>query len=374
MVGARALRGDRHPHIEDNMKIGVIASIAHRLPPKNYGPWEQIAATLTEGFVDNGHDVTLFATADSVTSAHLHGTVPVGYEEGEAVDAKVCEALHNSAAFERANEFDVLANHFDFMPLTYSRLVTTPMVTTIHGFSSPHIVPVYEAYDDIAHYVAISDADRHPDLRYDAMIHHGIDLSQFTFQPDPGEYLLFLGRIHPDKGAHLAIEVARRAGLPLIIAGVIQDEVYFRDAVQPHIDGVDVSFRGSVGPAERDALLGGARALLHLISFAEPFGLSVIESLATGTPVIATPLGSMPELLRDGITGFLVSDVPAAAAAVARIDELSRATCRDEAHRRFSADRMVAEYLALFGDIVGSQPPLPAKSVGSPGLFSHAKP
>jgi glycosyltransferase involved in cell wall biosynthesis len=357
------------------MKIGVIASIAHRLPPRNYGPWEQIAATLTDGFVDNGHDVTLFATADSVTSAQLHGTVPGGYEEGEELDAKVCEALHNSAAFERASEFDILANHFDFMPLTYSRLVATPMVTTIHGFSSPHIVPVYEAYDDIAHYVAISDADRHPDLRYDAMIHHGIDLTQFTFQPDPGQYLLFLGRIHPDKGTHLAIQVAKQAGLPLIIAGIVQDEAYFRDAVQPHIDGAQISFRGSVGPAERDTLLGGARALLHLIDFAEPFGLSVIESLATGTPVIATPLGSMPELLRHGSTGFLVSDVSAAVAAVSRIDELDRKTCRAEADNRFGADRMVADYLSLFSRIVDSRPPLPAKSVGfSPGLFSHAKP
>jgi glycosyltransferase involved in cell wall biosynthesis len=357
------------------MKIGVIASIAHRLPPRDYGPWEQIAATLTEGFVDNGHEVTLFATADSVTSAQLHGTAPVGYEEGEDLDAKVCEALHNSAVFERANEFDVLANHFDFMPLTYSRLVVTPMVTTIHGFSSPQIVPVYEAYDDIAHYVAISDADRHPNLRYDAMIHHGIDLSLFTFQPDPGEYLLVLGRIHPDKGAHRAIEVAKRAGLPLIIAGVIQDETYFREKIKPHVDGVAVSFRGSVGPAERDALLGGARALLHLISFAEPFGLSVIESLATGTPVIAIPLGSMPELLRHGSTGFLVSDVDAAVEAVAHVDALDRNACRAEAVSRFGADRMVADYLALFSSIVGSRAPLPAKPIGiSPGLFSHTNP
>jgi len=362
-------------HIEDNMKIGVIASIAHRVPPKNYGPWEQIASTLTEGFVSRGHEVTLFATANSVTSAWLHGTVPTGYEEDPAVDAKVCEALHIAAAFERAAEFDVLANHFDFMPLSYSRLVSTPMVTTIHGFSSPKIVPVYRAYDDIAHYVAISDADRNPHLRYDATIHHGIDTSQFTFRPDPGDYLLFLGRIHPDKGTHLAIEVARKAGLPLIIAGIIQDEKYFREAVAPDVDGKDVTYVGPVGPAERDRLLGGARALVHLISFAEPFGLSVIEALATGTPVIATPLGSMPELLRNGSTGFLVSDVAAAVAAVDRISEINRRECRDEAVARFSSDRMINDYLDVFGRILDARTPRNAgsiQSIGSPGLFSHA--
>jgi glycosyltransferase involved in cell wall biosynthesis len=357
------------------MKIGVIASIAHRLPPKNYGPWEQIASTLTEGFVARGHGVTLFATANSVTSAWLHATVPVGYEEDDGVDAKVCEALHNAAAFERATEFDVLANHFDFMPLSYSRLVSTPMVTTIHGFSSEQIVPVYRAYDDIAHYVAISDANRHPDLRYDATIHHGIDTTQFTFSPDAGDYLLFLGRIHPDKGTHLAIAVAKKAGLPLIIAGIIQDEAYFRDAVQPHINGADVSYSGPVGPPERDKLLGGARALLHLISFAEPFGLSVVEALATGTPVIATPLGSMPELIRHGSTGFLVSDVAAAVRAVKQVGTLDRHSCRDDAIRRFSADRMVDDYLAVFSRILDAKTPRhpgSVQSIGSPGLFSHA--
>jgi glycosyltransferase involved in cell wall biosynthesis len=336
----------------DLMKLGVIASIAHRLPPKNYGPWEQIASTLTEGFVAHGHEVTLFASADSLTSARLHGTSPAGYEEDESLDAKVNEALHNAAAFERASEFDLLVNHFDFMPLTYSRLVGTPMVTTIHGFSSARVVPVYQAYDDIGHYVAISDADRHPALSYAATIHHGLDPAEFTFVPAMGDYLLFLGRIHPDKGTHLAVEVARLAGLPLIIAGIVQDEDYFRAAVLPHVDGVQVSYRGPVGPADRDALLGGARALLHLISFAEPFGLSVIEALACGTPVIATPLGSLPELVTSGSTGFLVPDVTAAVAAVAQLGRLDRQICRREVLRRFTAERMVEDYLRLFEHIL----------------------
>lgn len=330
------------------VRIAVIASIAHRLPPLSYGPWEQIASTLTEGFVARGHEVTLFATADSETASRLHATAPAGYEEDRSVDAKVWEGLHNAAVFEAASGFDVIANHFDFMPLTYSRLVRTPVVTTIHGFSSPAILPVYRAYDDIAHYVSISDADRSPDLHYAATIHHGIDLGRFTFVPGPGSYLLFLGRIHPDKGTHHAIEVARRSGIPLVIAGIVQDRDYFEAMVAPNVDGSAVTYAGPVGPVERDALLGGAMALLHLIDFDEPFGLSVVEALATGTPVVATPRGSMPELVRDGVTGFLVGDVDAAVAAVGRVAGLDRGACRSDAQTRFAADRMVDDYVRLF--------------------------
>ncbi|KQS97144.1 glycosyltransferase family 4 protein [Cellulomonas sp. Leaf395] len=334
--------------------MAVLASIAHRTPPRSYGPWEQVASTLAEGLVARGHDVTLFATADSLTAARLHAEAPAGYEEDPSIDVKVCESLHIAAVFERAARFDVISNQFDFLPLTYSRLTATPVVTTIHGFSSERIVPVYRAYDDIAHYVSISDANRHPALRYAATIHHGLDLTQFTPGPGDGGYLLFLGRIHPDKGAHLAIEVARRTGMPLVIAGVVHDEAYFRTLVEPHVDGDLVRFVGSVGPAERDRLLGGAAALLHLIDFEEPFGLSVVEALAAGTPVIATPRGSLPELLRDGATGFLVADADEAVTAVGRLPTIRRQDCRREAETRFSADRMVDDYERLFHDVVAS--------------------
>jgi glycosyltransferase involved in cell wall biosynthesis len=330
----------------------VLASIAHSVPPRSYGPWEQVASTLTEGLVARGHEVTLFATADSTTSARLHAEAPAGYEEDADVDAKVYEALHIAAAFERADEFDVISNQFDFLPLVFSRLVRTPVVTTIHGFSSERIVPVYRAYDDVAHYVSISDSDRHPSLTYAATIHHGIELERFTAGPGDGGYLLFLGRIHPDKGTATAIEVARRAGRPLVIAGVVHDEDYFRRDVEPYVDGSTVSYVGPVGPAERDRLLGGATALLHLIDFDEPFGLSVVESLAAGTPVVATSRGSMPELLTDGVTGFLVSGSDEAVDAVGRLRELDRATCRRVAQTRFSAERMVSDYERLFADVV----------------------
>ena len=332
----------------------MLASIAHSVPPRSYGPWEQVASTLTEGLVARGHDVTLFATADSATSAHLHAEAPAGYEEDPDVDAKVSEALHIAAVFERADEFDVISNQFDFLPLAFSRLVRTPVVTTVHGFSSERIVPVYRAYDDIAHYVSISDSDRHPSLHYAATIHHGIELERFSVGSGDGGYLLFLGRIHPDKGTATAIDVAARAGVPLVIAGVVQDEDYFADEVAPRIDGTSVTFVGPVGPGERDRLLGGAMALLHLIDFDEPFGLSVVESLATGTPVIANARGSMPELLDDGVTGFLVRGADDAVAAVGRLDRLDRAVCRRTAQTRFSAERMVADYEALFARVAAA--------------------
>jgi len=352
------------------LRIGVLASIAHRTPPRGYGPWEQVASTLAEGLFALGHDVTLFATADSLTAAKLHAEAPHGYEEDPGLgtpryDVKVYEGLHNAAAFERADEFDVLSNQFDFLPLTYSRLVSTPVVTTVHGFSSEAILPVYRAYDDIARYVAISDADRHPDLGYEATIHHGIETDRFTYRAGPGEHLLFLGRIHPDKGTHLAIEVAHRTGLPLVIAGIIQDEGYFRELVEPHLAAPGISYAGPVGPAQRDELLGGALALLHLIGFAEPFGLSVVESLATGTPVIAYPLGSMPEIIRPGRTGFLVDDVAGAVEAVGRVGSLSRKQCRDDVEERFTAARMVADYAELFARIASGGPSVVSRSTRS---------
>ena len=339
------------------LRIGVLSSIAHRTPPRDYGPWEQVASTLAEGLVALGHDVTLFATADSATTGRLRSCAARGYEEVPGVDAKPLECLHIATAFEQAAELDVLSNQFDFLPLSYSRLVETPVVTTIHGFSSEQIVPVYRAYDDIARYVSISDADRHPDLGYEQTIHHGIDLAAFTFRPEAGGYLLFLGRIHPHKGTHLAIEVAQRTGLPLVLAGIVQDEPYFRERVAPHLSST-IRYVGSVGPDERDELLGGALALLHLISFAEPFGLSVVESLATGTPVIAFGLGALPELVTDGVTGFLVEDVDAAVEAVGRVHLLQRQACRSDVEVRFTSERMVRDYAALFDRVVHGGAPV----------------
>jgi len=342
------------------VRVAMLAPIAWRTPPRHYGPWEQVVSLLTEGLVSRGIDVTLFATADSLTSAHLHGVCPTGYEEDRALDAKVWEGLHISEVFERADEFDLIHNHFDFLPLTYSRLTTTPLVVTIHGFSSDRILPVYRKYDQTAHYVAISDADRAPGLRYAATVYHGIDLSGFTFRPETGDYLLFFGRIHPDKGAYEAIQIAHQTGRKLIMAGVIQDEDYFRTRVEPYLDGDRVTYVGSADPARRDELLGGALVLLHPIAFDEPFGLSVVEAMACGTPVVAFERGSMREVIADGETGFLVGSVEEAVAVIGAagtgggvgtaglLATIDRRACRRWVEEHFSVERMVDGYLAVY--------------------------
>jgi len=337
------------------MRIALLSPIAWRTPPVAYGPWEQVASLLAEGLVERGLDVTLFATADSQTRARLHAVCPRPYEEDASINPKVWECLHISEVFEHAGEFDIIHNHFDFLPLVWTRLVNTPVVSTIHGFSSPDILPVYEKYNADVHYISISDADRSPKLDYTATIHHGIDMTRFSFRATPGGYLLFFGRMHPDKGAAEAIEIARAAHMPLIMAGPVQDKVYFSTLVEPHIDSVQVKYAGSVGPHERDRLLGGARALLHPIAFDEPFGLSVVEAMACGTPTIAFTRGSMPEIIRDGETGFLVKDVQEAIRAVAHLDDISRQACRREAEDRFSAARMVDDYIRVYKRLLDSQ-------------------
>ncbi len=341
-----------HAGAAQALRVAVIAPISWRVPPRHYGPWEQFVSLLTEGLVARGHHVTLFATADSITTARLIPSAPRGYSEDGELDAKVWECLHISSVFERAAEFDLIHNSFDFLPLTYSALVGTPMLTTIHGFSSPRIVPVYTKYDGRSHYVSISDADRHPDLHYAATIHHGIDMAAFEAGRGPRDYLLFFGRIHPDKGTEEAIHVAARAGLPLMIAGIVQDRAYFERAVEPHIDGERVRFLGAVGPDRRGTLLGEARALLHLVNFDEPFGFSVVEAMASGTPVIATRRGSMPEIVRDSENGYLVDSVAEAATAVTRCAALAPERVRASVEVRFDAGRMVDEYVAVYRRII----------------------
>ncbi|MDA3896216.1 MAG: glycosyltransferase family 4 protein, partial [Desulfobacteraceae bacterium] len=285
------------------MHIAMLSPIAWRTPPRHYGPWENVASLITEGLVANNHEVTLFATADSQTSGNLHAVCPRGYEEDRSLDPKVWESLHISELFENADAYDIIHNHFDFLPLTYTSMTTTPVVTTIHGFSSPAILPVFRKYNGKVFYVSISDADRSLDLDYIKTIHHGIDIMQFDFQAAPDDTLLFFGRIHDDKGARQAIEIAKASNKKLIMAGIIQDQTYYDQYIAPYIDNEKVVYLGSAGPVERSRLLGKACALLHPIQFDEPFGLSVIESMACGTPVIAFDRGSMPELIKNGKTG-----------------------------------------------------------------------
>jgi glycosyltransferase involved in cell wall biosynthesis len=333
-------------------RVAVLSPVAWRTPPRQYGAWETVASNITEGLVARGWDVTLFATRDSVTCGHLHAVVDQGYEEDPAVDPKVAEYLHISEAFEHAAEFDLIHNHYDFMALTYIRLVKTPVLTTIHGFSSPRIMPVYEKYRD-AYFVSISDSDRAPGLNYLATVHNGIDLSLYPLQEAGGDDLIFLGRIHPDKGVHLAIEVAHLSGRRLLIAGIIQDEVYYREKLKPHIDDQQVHYIGQVGIAGKNELFARACALIHLNTIPERFGLVLAEANAAGVPVIAMDLGSCREVIKDGQTGFLVNNVNEAVRALERLPEIDRSACRHRVRQCFSIKTMVEAYERVYSAIFG---------------------
>jgi glycosyltransferase involved in cell wall biosynthesis len=335
------------------MKIAMLAPIAWRTPPRHYGPWELVTSLLTEALVARGVAVTLFATQDSLTAGKLDGVVPASYNEDPAIDAKVWEFRHLAHVFEQADAFDLIHNQADFPAHAFANLTDTPIVTTIHGFSSDRILPMYAPYQDRVHYVAISDADRHPALRYAATIHHGIPVETFPFDPHGSDDLLFFGRIHPDKGAAEAIAAARASRHTLHLYGVIQDEGYHAREVQPQVDGETIRYHGVAGGSQRLAALGQARAMLHLINFDEPFGLSVIEAMACGTPVIAMNRGSMPELIEHGVNGYLVDSTGDAVAAIGRAGELDRAAIRQTVIDRFSVERMADAYLALYARILG---------------------
>jgi glycosyltransferase involved in cell wall biosynthesis len=330
-------------------RVAVLSPVAWRTPPRQYGAWETVAGNIAEGLVARGWDVTLFATGDSVTRAHLHAVVERGYEEDSTIDPKVAEYLHISEAFEHAGEFDLIHSHYDFMALAYTRLVKTPVLTTIHGFSSSRIMPMYQKYRD-GYFVSISDSDRAPGLNYLATVYNGIDLSLYPLRPSTGDDLVFLGRIHPDKGVHLAIAVARMSGSALVIAGIIQDQKYFREQVEPHLDKT-IRYVGPVDVSGKNDLFARARALLHLNTIPERFGLVLAEANAAGVPVIAMDLGSCREVIDDGRTGFLVNNVHEAVRALQKIHDIDPAVCRERVQKHFSIETMVAGYEQVYETI-----------------------
>jgi glycosyltransferase involved in cell wall biosynthesis len=334
------------------MRVAVLAPIAWRTPPADYGPWEQVASLLTEGLVSAGVEVTLFATGDSRTTAALDWVAPRGYEVDRALDGRVWEALHVSHALGRAADFDLVHNHLDWLPLAFAEHWPVPLLTTIHGFSGPGILPAYQRAG--GPYVSISDDDRSPQLSYVATVHHGVDPDQLPFSATGGDDLVCLGRIHPDKGTAEAIDIAQRAGRRLVICGIVHDHSYFREHVLPRVDDERVVYLGSVGPRERAEVLGRSAALLHPVAFDEPFGLAVVESMMCGTPVVAFDRGAMREVVDEGVTGYVVADTDEAVAAVARAAALDRAVCHDVAAKRFSAQRMVHDYLEVYERVLSA--------------------
>jgi glycosyltransferase involved in cell wall biosynthesis len=333
------------------MKIAILSSIAWRRPPRKYGPWEQVTSNIAEGLIENGIDVTLFATGDSITKGKLSSVCAHSYQEDADTDPKVAECLHISNLMEQADNFDIIHNNFDFLPLSYSGLISTPMVTTIHGFSSKLILPVYKKYNSSSYYVSISNSDRNSELDYIATVYNGINTEDFTYNHEPSEYLLFFGRIHPEKGVYESIKIAKQSKRKLIISGLVQDQEYFNTRVKPFVNDDDIIYVGNSGPEKRNSLLGNAYALLHPISFDEPFGMSVAEAMMSGTPVIAYNRGSMAELILDNKTGFLVNSPEEAINAVLKIKNINRKDCREWAISAFSKEKMVKGYLEVYDNI-----------------------
>jgi glycosyltransferase involved in cell wall biosynthesis len=332
-------------------RIAILSPVAWRTPPRAYGAWETVASNITEGLLARGwKNVTLFATKDSVTKATLLGWIEKGYEEDKSQVPLVSSCLHISKALQRADEFDLIHNNFDYLPLTYTSFIKTPMLTTIHGFSEPDILRVYHDHKD-SYFVSISDSDRDPGLPYLATVYNGIDLSNLTFRETPGDKLVHYGRIHNDKGTHLAIEAAKKSGMDLIIAGIIQDQEYFDNFIKPHLNQSSIQFIGPVNPAQRDALLKDAYAVLHLNTIPERFGLVMAESMAAGVPVIAMDLGSCSEVIVDKQTGYLVNSVDEAVEAVAKIDQIDRKKCLQRVEENFTIDKMVSGYEKVYAEI-----------------------
>ncbi len=344
------------------LRLAILAPISWPTPPRGYGPWEQIAHDVATGMARRGCDVTLFATGNSTTPVRIASVVPVGINEDPALSGDVYGALHTAHCFARASEFDLIHNNFDWKPLTYALATTAPpLVTTIHGFSAPPILAAYYAAAHRSFFCSISESDRDPGLDYLATTYNGIDPAAFTFVERPGDYLLFLGRFHPEKGTHLAIEIARRAGVQLVIAAIPQDEAYFRTEIAPHIDGDRVRFVGAVEREARDTLLGGALALVHMTTRPERFGLTMIEAMACGTPVLGAKMGSIPEIVIDGETGFICDSVDAAVARVSDLATLDRRACRRHVESRFSLERMLDGYEAAYLRALAlGQPPKPS--------------
>jgi glycosyltransferase involved in cell wall biosynthesis len=336
------------------MRIAQVAPLYESVPPKLYGGTERVVSWVTDELVRRGHDVTLFASGDSRTSARLvapcRRSLRLDPARPDPIAFHTIELAH---AFDRACEFDVIHCHVDSLAFPFGRLVSTPTVHTLHGrLDLRHVVQVLAEFRDVP-IVSISHAQRDPvrhlPLNWAATVHHGLPVQTVPFHPEPGRYLAFLGRISPEKGAHVAIEVAKRVGLPLRIAAKVDpaDQSYF-EQIRPLLNHPLVEFIGEVADDEKWRFLGEALALIFPIDWPEPFGITIIEALACGTPVVARPAGSVPELLRDGRTGYVGDSVEDLVVAVKRVDLIERALCRREVEERFSVDAMTDRYEAVY--------------------------
>lgn len=336
------------------MRIAILAPIHWRTPPRRYGGYEIIASHIAEGMVKMGHSVTLYATEDSLTSGKLRSVCPRPLEEDRTLEGKVFQYLHSALPFEEADEFDIIHNHYDAYPLVFSKLVKTPVVTTIHGFTNSSVTKIYEKYEN-THYVSISYADRKngPKMNWTANIYHGIPVEEYVFENSPQDYFCFLGRICADKGIHLSIQIARKLGIKLKLAGLIPNDSkdYFEKEVKPYLSST-IEYLGEISNEEKKTLLQNAQCLLHLNTYPEGFGIPLIEAMACGTPVIGMNNGSIPEVVEDGRTGYVVDTVTEAEHAIKKISSISRKSCRKRVETFFSVERMLTDYERVYTNII----------------------
>lgn len=341
------------------MRVAILGPIAWRCPPRHYGGWEQAVCTLTEGLVRAGVDVTLFASGDSITRAKLQSVVPRPLMEDPELQraARGYEILHALHCLEQAEAFDLVHSHAGSFVVSYAPFVRRPLLVTLHGSGAePDSAVLYRRFRTLP-YIAVSEAERRilPELRYIATIHHGVEVERFPFCGTPGDYLLFVGRIARVKGVHTAIAVSQRTGIPLLIGGIVppEEEAYFAREIAPHLDGRLIRFIGPVTAEERNHLACGALAFLHLVEYEEAFGLTMVEAMACGLPVIGTRRGAVPEVVAHGRTGFVVQDLDEAVEAVGRVREIPREACRAWVEERFSARRMVDDHLRAYERVLG---------------------
>jgi glycosyltransferase involved in cell wall biosynthesis len=343
------------------MKIAQIAPLWERVPPPAYGGIELVVGLLTDELVARGHDVTLFASGDSITAAKLAAVHPQALRlDAKIQECGIYEMLQLANVYERAAEFDIIHSHMGCAALPYSNLTKTPTVHTLHGIFTPDNEKMF-SYAKAQPFVSISNSQREPrlGLNHVATVYNSIDVSShhfFSIADEPG-YLAFLGRMSPEKGPHHAIEIAKATGIPLKMAGKIDpvDVEYFDREIKPHIDGVQIQFLGEANHFMKNDLMGRAIATLFPITWREPFGLVMIESMAAGTPVIAMNLGSVPEVIEDGTSGFICNTVAECIAAVAKIPTISRAYCRKYADRQFGVEQMTAGYEAVYAKVLAEK-------------------
>ncbi len=362
------------------MKIAQVAPLYESVPPGQYGGTERVVSYLTEELIGLGHEVTLFASGDSITSAELEPCCPRSLRtDPDCSDPLVHHYLMLEEVFKRASQFDLIHFHIDYLHFPLSRRSRISQLTTLHGrLDLPDLAPLYRRFGDMP-LVSISDAQRRPIpwARWLGTIHHGLPERLFKFHEAPGDYLAFLGRISPEKRVDRAIEIAKRAGMPLKIAAKVDkaDRDYFETVVKPLLNCSLVEFIGEIGGKEKEEFLGDAYALLFPIDWPEPFGLVMIEAMACGAPVIAWPHGSVLEIIDDGITGFVVDDVEEAARAVGRLAGLDRRRCRETFEKRFTAARMAEDYVNIYEQLLEKSPAVEfwvAENYLNQGAFSHA--